>query len=381
MGFGQLRTWTIFHICLFISFLLSSFIINIIQAGLYFTVGLLSKTLYRNINSFLVWQIHAQLLFLGLWWSNSSCRLHFSKNIVNDVEGRKAIFLYNHSIEVDWLFSWMLCDHFGILGNGRAVVKNMLKYIPTIGWAWAFSDFIFLKRNWKDDKNIINRGIKELESYPSSLWLLLYPEGTRNTPEKLKSSQKFAEERNLPILQHHLVPRSKGFVQMMKQLDSSKIPYVYDATLGIHPTEGGEATLTNILMGKRTVGDIYLRRYKTCDIPKDEEGATNFLMDVYKEKDELLGRYKETDGQEFTDQKVEVIKVPRKIGVLINTIFWNLMICTPILCKLGLMILSGNSTQMAIAVIIILTLYLVMKKFIDLTKISKGSHYGEKKKN
>ena len=62
-------------------------------------------------------------------------------------------------------------------------------------------------------------------------------------------------------------------------------------------------------MGKRTVGDIYLRRYKTCDIPKDEEGATNFLMDVYKEKDELLGRYKETEGQEFTDQKVEVIKV------------------------------------------------------------------------
>ena len=62
-------------------------------------------------------------------------------------------------------------------------------------------------------------------------------------------------------------------------------------------------------MGKRTVGDIYLRRYKTCDIPKDEEGATNFLMDVYKEKDELLGHYKETDGQEFTDQKVEVIKV------------------------------------------------------------------------
>ena len=62
-------------------------------------------------------------------------------------------------------------------------------------------------------------------------------------------------------------------------------------------------------MGKRTVGDIYLRRYKTCDIPRDEEGATNFLMDVYKEKDELLGHYKETDGQEFTDQKVEVIKV------------------------------------------------------------------------
>ena len=62
-------------------------------------------------------------------------------------------------------------------------------------------------------------------------------------------------------------------------------------------------------MGKRTVGDIYLRRFKTCDIPKDEEGAQNFLMDVYKEKDELLECYKKTEGQKFTDDKIEVIKV------------------------------------------------------------------------
>ena len=61
MELTQFRTWTIFHICLFITFLVSSFIINIVQAVLYFTVGLLSKTLYRTINSFFVWQIHAQV--------------------------------------------------------------------------------------------------------------------------------------------------------------------------------------------------------------------------------------------------------------------------------------------------------------------------------
>ena len=88
-----------------------------------------------------------------------------------------------------------------------------------------------------------------------------------------------------------------------------QILYVYDATLGIHPTDGGEATLTNILMGRKTVGDIYLRRYKTSDIPKDDEGAQNFLMDVYKEKDELLGHYKETGGQKFTEQEIGVIEV------------------------------------------------------------------------
>ena len=45
------------------------------------------------------------------------------------------------------------------------------------------------------------------------------------------------------------------------------------------------------------------------------------------------------------------------------------------------MILSGNNSEMMIAVAVILALYVIMKKFIDLTKISKASKYGEKKSN
>lgn len=381
MGLGQLKTWTVFHICLFITFLLSSFIINIVQAVLYITVGFLSKTLYRNINSFLVWQIHAQLLFIGGWWSNSYCRMHCTKETVDDIKGKKAIFLLNHHYELDWLFSWMCADAYGVLGNGRVMAKKMLQYVPTIGWAWGMSDFIFLARNWEKDKQTLTNGMSALASYPSSIWLLLFAEGTRLSPEKLELSQKFAKERNLHVLKHHLTPRSKGFVHVIQNLDPTKILYVYDATLGIHPTDGGEATLTNILLGKQTVGDIYLKRYKTSDIPKDEEGAQTFLMDVYKEKDDLLGHYKESGGQKFTDQKIDVIKIPRKIGVLLNTVIWNLIICTPIIWKLALMLTSGKTIEMITAIIIVMTLYLIMKKFIDLTKISKGSNYGEKKKN
>ena len=99
----------------------------------------------------------------------------------------------------------------------------MLKYVPTIGWAWGLSDFIFLDRNWEKDKSTITKGMNTLASYPSSVWLLLYAEGTRVSPEKLKASQNFAQQRNLPILKHHLTPRSKGFVHIMKHLDTSKV--------------------------------------------------------------------------------------------------------------------------------------------------------------
>ena len=103
------------------------------------------------------------------------------------------------------------------------MAKKMLKYVPTIGWSWALSDFIFLERNWDKDKSTITEGMDKLASYPSSVWLLFYAEGTRVSSEKLESSQKFAKERNLPILKHHLTPRSKGFVQMIKHLDTSKV--------------------------------------------------------------------------------------------------------------------------------------------------------------
>ena len=379
MGLNHLRTWTVFHICLFITFLVSSIIINVVQAVLYFSIGIVSKTLYRAINGCLVWQIHAQVIFVGSWWSRSYYRLHCQKDVINGVEGQKAILFLNHTNELDWLFSWVFCNSFGVLGNGKAVVKTALKYIPTFGWAWAYSDFIFLKRNWKKDKEIINQGIDTLQSYPSSMWLLFFPEGTRISPNKLEESQIFAKERRLPVLKHHLIPRTKGFVQMLNRLDTNKISYVYDATLGIHPSDGGEATLTNILLGKKTVGDIYLRRYKTSDIPKDEEGAQNWLMNLYREKDELLGYYKETRGTKFSENDVPVITVPKTLGVLVNTVLLNLSICTPILYKLCLMLLSGNNFEMCVVISIVLALYVIMKKFIDLTKISKASKYGEKK--
>ena len=102
-------------------------------------------------------------------------------------------------------------------------MKKMLKRVPGIGWAWTLSDFVFLDRNWEKDKSMITKGMDILSCYPSSMWILLYPEGTRVSAEKLKASQKFAEQRNLPILKHHLIPRTKGFVHIMKGLDKSKV--------------------------------------------------------------------------------------------------------------------------------------------------------------
>lgn len=49
--------------------------------------------------------------------------------------------------------------------------------------------------------------------------LCLFAEGTRFTPEKHEVSKEFARSRGLPELKHHLIPRTKGFNFVLKNMD------------------------------------------------------------------------------------------------------------------------------------------------------------------
>lgn len=57
--------------------------------------------------------------------------------------------------------------------------------------------------------------------------LLLNAEGTRFTPTKHAASVKFAEERGMTVLKHHLIPRTKGFTASLPRLQES-CPGLYD---------------------------------------------------------------------------------------------------------------------------------------------------------
>lgn len=56
-------------------------------------------------------------------------------------------------------------------------------------------------------------------------------EGTRFTPKKHQEALDFSKKRDLPQLDHVLLPRSKGFVAAVKELRGSHIQHVYDLTL------------------------------------------------------------------------------------------------------------------------------------------------------
>ncbi|KOB72228.1 Acyltransferase AGPAT6, partial [Operophtera brumata] len=151
------------------------------------------------------------------WWSGTKLSIYVNKDEYEKLYGKEHGYLImNHSYEIDWLMGWQFCDGIGVLGK-------VIQYLPPIGWMWKFSEFVFLERSFDKDRETIKTQILELCDYPDPVWLLLNPEGTRYTKEKHDESLKFAKEKNLPLLKHHLTPRTKGSPQRLQVYCSDKM--------------------------------------------------------------------------------------------------------------------------------------------------------------
>lgn len=109
---------------------------------------------------------------------------------------------------------------------------------------------------------------------------MLYAEGTRFTPQKAEASQQFAKERGLPVLKHHLTPRTRGFTASIPHL-RGKVEAIYDIQLAFRPTETVNATMTNLLLGKKVEAHMYINRIPLSSVPEAEEAAAQWLHERY----------------------------------------------------------------------------------------------------
>ena len=104
-------------------------------------------------------------------------------------------------------------------------------------------------------------------------------------------------------------------------------------------------------------------------------------MDVYKSKDELIDNYALTGKKKNKKHEEFPLTVkPRRIYSLINTVCLNLLVVPAFLGHIGILAFSGSLVQLSLALVLVVILYIGLKKFIGLTKISKGSAYGQKQK-
>lgn len=216
------------------------------------------------------------------WWGT---KVHFHGDDLPDREN--VLVVCNHQEMTDILTLFFLARAKKSLGDLKFYAKNVIKYVPGVGWGMQFLDCIFLKRNWSSDHKHIEATFDKINRYKIPLWLVSYVEGTRVRPSKLEKSREFAEKAGLTPTEHVLIPRTKGFVATIQGLDSH-LDAIYDLTIAY---VDGVPSLWQWAKGYVDDVHIHVRRFSMDEVPQDPKELSDWLIERYVVKDKLLDAY------------------------------------------------------------------------------------------
>lgn len=272
--------------CLAAIFLFSTILpINLVQT---LSVVLLpfSRAAFRGINRAMA----------DLWWSWCVLVARRVHGVQVEITGdevppdENTVLLCNHQSMSDIPVLFDLGWRKGRLGDLKWYVKDVLKYVPGIGWGMLFLDCLFIKRAWTADKEKIRRTFRSIVSARVPVWIVSFAEGTRATPAKIERSKAYAADKGLPSLQQVLLPRTKGFVATLEGLEGH-LDAVLDCTIGYHD---GIPTLWQWLKGYVPRVSLHVRRFEIKALPADDEGRAAWLIARYEEKNRLLADFMES---------------------------------------------------------------------------------------
>ncbi len=205
-------------------------------------------------------------------------------------ENENALVFANHQQMADILAIMMVASRKGRLGDMKWFVKDALKYVPGIGWGMQFLDCLFVKRDWLSDKHRIRATFEKFLQNKIPIWLITFVEGTRITSKKLQNSQMHCGRKGLPVLNHVMIPKTRGFTAALEGLQGH-LDAVYDITIAF---DGGIPKLGQIYGGYVRRIFIDVRRFPLTSLPSSEPDQAQWLKDRFVRKDRILAAYFET---------------------------------------------------------------------------------------
>ncbi|KAL6247469.1 hypothetical protein RBB50_005815 [Rhinocladiella similis] len=213
----------------------------------------------------------------------------------------RLVLIANHQIYTDWLYLWWIAYCNGMHGRLYIILKESLKKIPVLGWGMQFNQFIFLKRNWEQDRPTMATALQKLNKLTDPMWLLLFPEGTNLAPSTRAKSAAWAKKNSITDTRHVLLPRSTGLHFCLEQLKES-VDYIYDCTVAYEGVPRGQfaqdifTLKAGYLEGRPPKSvSMHWRRFAVKDIPLHNEKAFElWLLARWREKDVLIEQWYQT---------------------------------------------------------------------------------------
>ncbi len=243
----------------------------------------IAPTLFRRINREIV----------NAWWGLCVIwaeRLYGMKLIITGdpiPAQENAIVILNHQAMVDIPIMLAFGLRKGRLGDLKWFVKDVIKYVPGVGWGMLFINCLFIKRDWTADRDYIESVFAKIVDNRIPSWIVSFVEGTRLRPKKLALSQQHARERGLVPTHHVMIPRTKGFVATTQAL-RNHVTAVYDLTIGYLD---GPPTLWQWVQGLVPEVHLHTRRFPIETLPTEEKALSDWLLQLFQEKDRLLENF------------------------------------------------------------------------------------------
>ena len=174
----------------------------------------------------------------------------------------------------------------------RFVLKRELEMLPTIdiGGRWVPTSFV--RRGSSDAATEIEKLRVLARDLGPGEGVLIYPEGTRATPEKIARAQAIIAERRPEIaplanrLEHLLPPRLGGPLALLDESEGA------DVVVCGHVGLDGFEYISDIWNGGLVGTTVRIRfwRHAAADVPVGEDARTAWLYERWQELDDWIGQ-------------------------------------------------------------------------------------------
>jgi len=143
------------------------------------------------------------------------------------------IIIANHnSILTDITLIIIILHKYNISTYNFIYNINDLQYIPCVGLLLKSSYDIGIKKDYEKDYHTIINGINKIDVKNKKQFLIIFPEGTVISEEKIKYNQIKSQKYNIPIYNNLLIPKTKGLFLIIEYLKYlKKLGNVWDFTL------------------------------------------------------------------------------------------------------------------------------------------------------
>jgi hypothetical protein len=226
--------------------------------------------------------------YLYIYWFDSKILYTGNYKASNKVD----IVISNHINTIDFIIYVSLIRLF----DNRPIYflfKKSIVFIPGGGFILGSGYDIKINRKIEDDEKNINNSISKIKKGI----IILMPEGTRFTPNKLIEAQKYSKDNNLPVFKNTLFPKIKGLYMVSNILKKNGVlGNIIDFNIQLENFKNTECYMDKIMTQK--LGNTF-SIIKTYNIPEKElENYDNFkkwfLHKIWIKKDIILETIQDT---------------------------------------------------------------------------------------